>query len=253
MKPIVKCVGSKMNLLEHVQYLMPPTCYNNYFELFGGSCALLFGLAPEYASVSIANPELLNMYLQIRERVENVIETLTILDQLHEEATDPKLFYYEIRDEFNSQLNTNTAAQAARLIYLSKHSTGGISKADNIGEFTLSFNGKVTGDSFDPVQLRMIAKQLQPIDFSLGNFEDTLVDVREGDFVFFDSPYVTSITESEESLMDKQTRLAKVFKDLSEKGVFCLLTNPDSELIQDLYKDYRITKVEKNELIITNY
>ena len=59
---------------------------------------------------------------------------------------------------------------------------------------------------------------------------------------------------------------AKKFKELSDKGCYCMLTNHDTPLIRELYKDYNIKVIDVRrsinrngndrkgkEVIITNY
>jgi DNA adenine methylase len=271
MKPIIKWVGGKTQLLGHIHELMPPK-WNKYFEPFCGGAALLLNLAPEKAFANDINPELINLYLQIREQVEDVINFLKHLDAAHESATDPKEFYYSVREGFNKNLNTNTPEQAARLIYLNKHCFNGLYRVNSKGYFNVPFNGKLTGSSFDEGHLRAVSKQIHSVEFSLGDFEQSLVNAESEDFVFFDSPYAaltpTSFTDytKEGFSYDDHVRLAKVFRELSNKGVYCMLTNHDTELIRDLYKDYNIREVDVSrsinskgnnrkgkELIITNY
>ena len=62
-------------------------------------------------------------------------------------------------------------------------------------------------------------------------------------------------------------RLAKVFKELDKKGVYVMLSNHNTNLINELYKDYNIHVIEAKrninangkkrgkveEVIITNY
>jgi DNA adenine methylase len=65
---------------------------------------------------------------------------------------------------------------------------------------------------------------------------------------------------------EDHVRLANTFKDLTAREVYCMLTNHDTDLIRDLYKDYQITEVDVRrsinrngdnrkgkEIIITNY
>ena len=41
----------------------------------------------------------------------------------------------------------------------------------------------------------------------------------------------------------------KVYKELSDKGVYCMLTNHNTNLINDLYKDFHIDVVNVKRLI----
>lgn len=271
MKPIVKWVGGKRGNLPFIRPLLPPS-YNKYFEPFLGGAALLLDQTPECAIVCDINPDLISMYMQVKEKVEEVISELTMLDQLHETAADPKQFYYKVRDEFNNKDNLDAVAQAARLIYLNKHCFNGLYRVNSRGEFNVPFNGKLTGGSFKADHLREVSKYLYNVELWCGDFEGSLVDIESGDFVFFDSPYApltpTSFTDytKEGFAYDDHVRLAKLYKELSDKEVYCMLTNHDTALIRELYKDYNIVEVDVNrsinskgtdrkgkELIITNY
>ena len=104
------------------------------------------------------------------------------------------------------------------------------------------------------------------------DFEDSVKDAQKGDFIYFDPPYdsETSIFNSyTEDGFDKeeQRRLAKVYKELSNKGCYVMLSNNNTTLIKELYKDFNIHIIEAKrsinsngkkrgkveEVIITNY
>ncbi|CAL58954.1 Pseudogene of Adenine specific DNAmethyltransferase (C terminal part) [Mycoplasmopsis agalactiae PG2] len=52
--------------------------------------------------------------------------------------------------------------------------------------------------------------------------------------------------------LDDHKRLAKVFKELDKKGCYLMLTNHNTELIRDLYRDYYITVIKAKRLINSN-
>ena len=158
------------------------------------------------------------------------------------------------------------------MIYLNKHCFNGLYRVNSKGEFNVPFNGKLTGRSFDPDHLREVSTKLKLVEFKLGDFADAVSDARSGDFAFFDSPYApltpTSFTDytKEGFSYEDHVRLADLFKELTSKGVKCMLTNHDTDLIRELYKDFTITEVEVSrninrngsdrkgkEVIITNY
>lgn len=275
MKPIIKWVGGKSQLLDIIKKKLPKE-FNKYYEPFLGGGAVLLDLQPKEAVVNDINPELINMYCQVRDNVEQVIDFLTLLDTHHEkEGVDPKDFYYRIRTVFNWNLGEKkTPEQAARFIYLNKHCFNGLYRVNKKGEFNVPFNGKLTGGSFDPDHLREVSTKLQNVQFKCGDFKDAVFNppASEGDFVFFDSPYdlitdTSFVDYSKEGFkFDDHVRLADLFKSLSNKGVYCMLTNHDTPFIRELYKDYKIEVVEVRrsinrngkdrkgtEVIITNY
>lgn len=271
MKPIIKWCGGKQQLLDKIRDRMPKE-FNTYYEPFLGGAAVLLDLNPTNSVVSDINPELINMHLQVRDRVEEVIHHLTIYDNQHEIWSDPKDYYYKVREYFNAELGTNTAQQAARFIYLNKHCFNGLYRVNKKGEFNVPFNGKLSGWSADPDHLRELSTRLKDVDIRCGSFEDTVKDAGPNDFVFFDSPYApitaTSFTDYTKEGFDYEDHvtLAALFRTLTNRGCFCMLTNHDTPLIRELYKDFRIEVVDVRrsinrkgdgrtgkEVIITNY
>jgi DNA adenine methylase len=271
MKPIVKWVGGKNQLLPKIRELLPPR-YNTYFEPFLGGGAVLLDLSPDTAIVNDINPELINIYLQIKDHVEDVIKHLATLDNYHGSAADPKAYYYMIREGFNQNLETMTAEQAARFIYLNKHCFNGLYRVNKKGEFNVPFNGKLSGKSADPDHLREVSSRLKSVDIKCGDYVEAVKDAGIGDFVFFDSPYAplnpTSFVDYTKEGFDYEDHvtLAALFKMLTNRGCYCMLTNHDTPLIRELYKDYKIEVVDVRrsinrngkdrtgkEVIITNY
>ena len=90
--------------------------------------------------------------------------------------------------------------------------------------------------------------------------------------VYIDPPYDSDTSTFNNYTEDgfgkeEQRRLAKVYKDLDKRGVYVMLSNHNTTLINELYKDYHIHIIEAKrninangkkrgkveEVIITNY
>ena len=69
-KPILKWDGGKTQMLSELLPKVPPS-YGRYIEPFFGGGALFFALQPENAVVADSNPELINMYRQVAEHVDD--------------------------------------------------------------------------------------------------------------------------------------------------------------------------------------
>lgn len=271
MKPIIKWAGGKTQLLPYIREMLPQS-YNHYFEPFAGGLAVLLDLKPENATINDINPELINLYKQLKIAYSAVMAELAALDMNHEAAIDHKTYYYDVRDLFNQNLNSNTTEQAARLIYLNKHCFNGLYRVNGKGLFNVPFNNKKSGKSFEEKNICEVGCYLQDVEILIGDFEAAVADAQPGDFVFFDSPYVpvnpTSFTDYTKEGFDYEdhVRLAELFKKLSDRGVYCMLTNHNTELTQELYKDFNIRVVSVSrminrdannrkgeEIIVTNY
>ena len=80
-RPFLKWAGGKSRLLEQYQPFLP-SVYDRYHEPFLGGGALFFHLAPQLhqqgkkAFLSDLNPELVNVYQCVRDRVTLLIEHL---------------------------------------------------------------------------------------------------------------------------------------------------------------------------------
>ena len=85
-KPVLKWAGGKTQMLNE---LLPkvPTSYGRYIEPFFGGGAMFFALQPENAIIADSNPELINMYRQIADHVDEVIEYLKKYENT------PEMFY----------------------------------------------------------------------------------------------------------------------------------------------------------------
>lgn len=271
MKPIIKWVGGKGGNLSYIRDRLPES-FNTYYEPFLGGAALLLDLNPTNAVVNDINPELINMYLQVRDHVDDVIDELTTLDNEHEVSDDPKAYYLGVRKKFNANLGVNDTDQAARFIYLNKHCFNGLYRVNKKGEFNVPFNGKLSGWSADRDHLLEASTKLWSVFIRCGSFEDAVKDASKEDFVFLDPPYDaltdTSFTDYTKTGFgsDEQQQVAGLFKELTNRGCYCMLTNHDTPLIRELYKDFRIEVVDVRrsinrngsdrtgkEVIITNY
>lgn len=244
MKPVVKWVGGKQGNLKYIKELLPPT-YNTYYEPFAGGLAVLLDLKPTNAVVNDINPELTNMYLQIKYNVSEVIRFLSILDKQHETWSEPKDYYYLVRSTFNKELGSNTAEQAARFIYLNKHCFNGLYRVNSKGEFNVPFNGKLSGKSFDEDHLRNVAVALEHTIILNKDFEEAVANAKESDLVYFDPPYDY---EREDGFVDYSdtgwtrgdtTKLKLLCDQLVAKGCYVMLSNNSTTFIRELFNDDR--------------
>ncbi|VEU58937.1 DNA adenine methylase [Mycoplasmopsis gallinacea] len=269
LKPFVKWVGGKTQLIPEIKRRLPQKI-KDYYEPFLGGGAVLLSLQPKKAYVNDINKVLINAFNVIKNRPSELIKILKSLDQV--ECT--KEFFYQKREQFNNKLTQQEFDEemAALFIFLNKKCFNGLYRVNSKGLFNVPFNNKTTGNSYDEQNILNINKYLQNVEISNLDFEESLKSAKKGDFIFIDSPYAPLNPNSfdaytKEGFGEKNhIRLSKVFKELDKKGCFLMLTNHDTELIRDLYSEYNIdvVNVKRNvnsdgknrkgvELIITNY
>ena len=272
-KPFVKWAGGKRQIIDKLKQYVPDE-YNTYYEPFIGGGALLFELAPKNAVINDSNEELMNVYkcLCDEEKFKKMCSLLNHYETEHSED-----FYYEIRNKDKNKNTYNRLSdytKAARTIYLNKACFNGLYRVNKKNEFNVPFGKKTKVNTYEGSNLITVSNYLTMNNIKIlsVDFEEAVKDVKEKDFVYFDPPYdsetstFNSYTEEGFS-KDEQIRLAKVFKELDRKGAFVMLSNHNTSIINDLYKEYNIHLIEAKrninsngkkrgkveEVIITNY
>ena len=257
MKPIIKWAGGKAQLLDRIVDRMPKE-YGHYYEPFIGGGALLFKLATHSSTINDINKELIHLYNTIKDEKDAFVDELTRIDLQHEDGF--KDFYLQKRVDYNNKIidQVYDVEMAALFVYLNKHCFNGLYRVNSKGLFNVPFNNKKSGKSFELDNINEISKFFKSITILNGDFEDAVKDAKEGDFVFFDSPYDLISDTSFESYTksgfpkEEHIRLANVFKELSDRGVYCMLTNHNTDLINELYLDFNIEVVEVRRMINSN-
>lgn len=253
--PFVKWAGGKRQLLPQIKERMPEQ-YNNYFEPFVGGGAVLFGLLPAKALINDINKALINVYEWIKKAPEEFLQEVNKLDA--EMWEDGKKYYYSLREHYNDKLMKAEydVELAALFVFLNKHCFNGLYRVNGKGLFNVPYNNS-RGGSVDEKVIIEISKYLQEIEIEDGDFEDACRDAKKGDFVFLDSPYAPLNPTSFESYtkegfdVESHRRLANLFDELTARGCYCMLTNHNTALINELYgnKGYRIDVVSVKRMI----
>ena len=251
--PFIKWAGGKRQLLPEIKQRMPKQ-YHRYFEPFIGGGAVLFALQPKKAIINDCNHSLIHTYRMIQTSPEEVIACIEELDQglLH----GGKHYYYEKRELYNEKMlkEEYDAMMAGLFLFLNKHCFNGLYRVNGKGLFNVPYNNSKK-PSCERENIERISNYLKKVRILEGDFEKACKGIRKGDFVFFDSPYAplnpTSFESYTKEGFDRAShiRLAKLFKKLSKRGCYCMLTNHDTELIRELYKDYIIEVVPVKRMI----
>lgn len=251
--PFLKWAGGKSQLLSTFKDFYPKN-FNRYFEPFLGGGAVFFNLAaltPGLKSfISDCNPDLINCYKMLRDEPDAVIEALR-------KHRNDKHHFYKIREQDGSDLDS--AERAARMIFLNKTCFNGLYRVNRKGQFNVPFGKYKNPKIVDQQNIMAVSKVLANADISCQPFEKVVAKARQGDFVYLDPPYhplsttssFTGYTSVSFNFAD-QERLATVFKTLTQRGCYVMLSNSDIEPIRELYSDYRTETVLANRAINCN-
>ena len=272
-KPFVKWAGGKRQIINKLKQYVPEE-FDTYYEPFVGGGALLFELSPKKAVINDSNKELINVYECIKD--EKKFDAMCRELNNHE-ANNSEEYYYEIRNIDRDKKKYDKLVdykKAARTIYLNKACFNGLYRVNSNNEFNVPYGKKIKVNTYEGQNLGIICGYLNYNDINIlsTDFEESVKDAKKGDFIYFDPPYdsdtstFNSYTNTGFS-KEEQKRLAKVFKELSDRGCYVMLSNHNTALINELYKDYYIHVIEAKrsinadgkkrgvveEVIITNF
>lgn len=272
--PFVKWAGGKTQILAKLKEYMPDN-YENYFEPFVGGGALFFSVAPKRAFINDLNKELICAY--------DCFQDSTMFQKLKEELKKHELnhsenYYYMVRsqDQEPEFFSKPIYERAARMIYLNKACFNGLYRVNSKGFFNVPSGKKEKVNTYEEENFNAIRQYFLNSDIKISNedFEMIVQCAKPGDFVYFDPPY--DIFPDKSGFVDygkdgfgkeEQIRLRDCFMNLSNKGVKVMLSNHNTEFINEIYKGFNIYVIDAKrminskadgrgnvqEVIITNY
>lgn len=272
-KPFVKWAGGKRQIMKDIKKYIPDN-YSTYYEPFVGGGAVFFELAPKKAVLNDYNKELMNVFECIKDeiRFEKMCNELN-----HHEANHSEEYYYKIRDLDRDKKKFNKLVdykRAARTIYLNKACFNGLYRVNSKNEFNVPYGKKEKVNTYEGQNLGIVHCILNFNDIELlsTDFEEAVKNAKKCDFIYFDPPYDSDTSTFNSYTEDgfgkeEQVRLFELFEKLDKKGCYIMLSNHNTKLIRDLYKNYNINviKAKRNinangkkrgnveEVLITNY
>lgn len=221
-KPLIKWVGGKTQLLEEVFALFPRAC-KNYHEPFLGGGSVLFALLTQKkhgalkiegaVKASDLNPNLIALYTNVQQKPEEFLRELkALVDEFRtcqkgavnrdaktrEEAlTSEESYYYWIRWRLNTMSKEErlSAKGSAMLVFLNKTCFRGVYREGPNG-FNVPFGHNKNPSIYDEAHVREVSTLLQGVQFSCCSFEEALKGVKAGDFIYLDPPYVPETATS---------------------------------------------------------
>ena len=154
--PFLKWVGGKRQLMPSIVANLPENIKDYiYVEPFIGGGALFFNLQPKNAIINDFNEELINVYLVIKNNLEELIKDL----KKHKNEAE---YYYSIRSlDRNGKLSKLTAVQrASRIIFLNKTCFNGLYRVNSSGEFNTPFGRYINPNIVNEPTLKAVNKYL---------------------------------------------------------------------------------------------
>ena len=269
LKPFVKWVGGKGQLIEQLEKYIPTDgekVFTKYAEPLVGGGALLFYILSKYnfesLYISDTNVELINAYNVVKNNVDALIDKLTEMQLafIPMDENGRKYYYYTARDRFNFLCVSDETAveKAALFIFLNKTCFNGLYRVNKKGQFNVPMGAYKNPTICDETNLRSVSEALQNVTIVCGDYTLSKDFIDKKTFVYIDPPYrpiseTAGFTAYNVDCFDdnEQIRLAKFIDEIDTCGAKLLLSNSDPQNIdpkdkffEELYKSYTISKVE---------
>lgn len=256
MEPILKWAGGKRQLLKKLLEHISKEELNGhtYYEPFIGGGALFLHLAPRNAVIGDVNSELIGLYKVIRENPDGLISVLKEYREGYPEN------YETIRsmDRKKGFSAVSELERAARFIYLNKTCYNGLYRVNSQGFFNVPAGKYKNPDIVNEHRIKKLSDYLRKNSVEILNcdFEKCTKRAKRGDFIYFDPPYdyeETGFTtySADGFTRNDLSRLKSVCDDLIRRGCVVLLSNNDTQFVNELFSEpyYEVFHIEANRFI----
>ena len=281
-KPFIKWVGGKNQIINIVLNSFPKNI-NNYHEIFLGGGSVLLGLLQKIENKEITltgkinaydlNSSLITTYIVLQKNPKKLVKALVKLsNEYHNISTikgdknatnlddakkSKESYYYYIRNCYNKEIQKNKPNNikiASFLIFLNKTGFRGLYRIGPNG-FNVPFGNYKNPKIYNKEQLYGISRLIKDVNFKVADFKESIMSVKEKDFVYMDPPYVpensksfTKYTNKDFSL-ENHNKLFKMTKNLITNNISFVMSNAKVDLVTTTFKKFTIKEFEVKRAI----
>lgn len=283
LKPLIKYRGGKYKEFPQYERFIPRD-YETYYEPFVGGGATFFALAPHKAVIGDINEPLINFYMDVRNRFNDLSKELAEIEAIYErnhadykerkqKHPDERIhnaneeFYYRLRDQYNG-IAPAQYSRAALYFFINKTSYSGMIRFNAQGNFNVPFG------RYEHFNTKLVTQEhsqlLQRAEILCADYEESFKRAGQNDFMYLDPPYDCVFNDYGNQEMTngfdetEHRRLAKRFRELRCRALMIIGHTPlTEELYGDLVKfeyskDYAVNirnrfHSQATHYVVTNY
>jgi DNA adenine methylase len=277
LKPLLKWVGGKSQLLKDIFTLFPKKI-NNYYEPFIGGASVLLELLNKIENNEIIvngkiyaydnNANLIYFYNTIKNNHLLFIEQIKLLKEDYEKCSNTKinakkivypipkentiqskeLFFYYIRQEYNKLINHNEKNDthilmiSVYLLFLNKTCFRGLYRMGPNG-FNVPYGNYKNPSIFDENEINQISTLFNKynVTFTYQSFEKVFdYKFKKTDFIYFDPPYVPENSTSFVTYNEdgfNEEKHKNLFENIKKLNCAFILSNSDTKLLYDYFEN----------------
>jgi DNA adenine methylase len=266
MKPFLKWVGGKTQIIHQVLEKFPREIANYYEPFLGGGSVLLALLSDSTIKIhgkiiaSDLNSNIIGLYRNVQSRVEELITEVGILVAeyaqckgtvvnrkpltMEDAMTSPESYYFWIRSRFNAlnREERQSVKASAMLLFMNKTCFRGVYREGPHG-INVPYGNYKNPTILDADHIRKVSHVIQPVVFICQDFREALSTLCAGDFVYLDPPYAPENEKSFVSYtadgfdLNAHKALFDICGGFIAKNIGMLMSNADVELVREAFKD----------------
>ena len=276
-KPFIKWVGGKSQILEEILDEFPSSM-ENYHEIFLGGGSVLLGLLSlqkegmiEIKKKTYAydlNEPLIYVYKNIQKTpkkfLNSIIKIINEYNKIEGEIinrkpetkedslTSQESYYYWIRKNYNSMTDEERIGilGSAYFVFLNKTCFRGVFRMGPNG-FNVPFGHYSNPSIIDKSHIKKVSELIKDVEFIHASFEDSLKNILTGSFTFSDPPYfpmnATSFVGYTSDGFDLKLheKLFKMLHELKKQNVNWMMSNSCTKLVLDSFNDKKKYSIKK--------
>lgn len=247
-RAFLKWAGGKFPLLDDIKKHLPEG--DCLIEPFVGAGSVFLNTDYQRYLLADINSDLINLYNIVKNRADEYVRESRLLftKAMNEEAT-----YYGFRTEFNQC--RDEFRRAVLFLYLNRHCYNGLCRYNLRGEFNVPF-GRYSKPYFPEEELYHFAERAKNATFICQSYDVSMINVAVGSVVYCDPPYAPlsatanfTAYHTDSFSMVQQQHLAELAEKLREQSIPVVISNHDTELTREWYKnatDFRKLQVRRS-------
>lgn len=240
-RPFLKWPGGKFRLLDRILPKFPKgKCL---VEPFVGSGSVFLNATFESFCLYDNNPDLIGIFQTLQKEGEDFIERCRTFFTPYYNTSEA---YYNLRNIFN--LSKDIIERATLFLYLNRHAFNGLIRYNSSGLYNVPF-GRYNVPYFPQNEMQAFLKKVKSVNvtFKICDFREAFSNVRLGDIVYCDPPYLplsttANFTTYSGSIFryNDQKDLTELAINVSKKGIPVVLSNHNTPITRELYSTARI-------------
>lgn len=253
MKPVFKWVGGKSDLAANIVYYFPSKIYN-YYECFVGSMSLPIYMIENNIKIenkmflSDSNQHLIECYKWIQEDVNGFTEYMDELINYYNSYNyyQREEIYYEIREDYNNEINDISLEQCCRFLFLNKTCFRGLYRVNSKGLFNVPYGNYENLNFYCKNNMKELSEKIQSIDIECCDYKNVInKNLHIDDLIYLDPPYMKENSNSFVSYQKNEFNSIVLFegiKKINDKTNW-IMSNSNCNVVREYFINLKIIEL----------